>query len=64
DKKNHKTSVMDKYGATNPAEFFAVATETFFEKPDQLYKKHKELYNELQQYYKIDPKSWKRNSSE
>jgi Mlc titration factor MtfA (ptsG expression regulator) len=24
---------MDTYGATNPAEFFAVATETFFEEP-------------------------------
>jgi Mlc titration factor MtfA (ptsG expression regulator) len=32
-KKKHRRSVMNKYGATNPAEFFAVATETFFEKP-------------------------------
>jgi len=38
---------MNVYGATNPAEFFAVATETFFEKPVQLKKEHPELYEEL-----------------
>ena len=32
DKKGKKT-VLNKYGATNPAEFFAVSTEAFFEKP-------------------------------
>jgi hypothetical protein len=46
---------MDRYGATNPAEFFAVATETFFEKPQQLKKKHPELFDELKKFYKIDP---------
>jgi Mlc titration factor MtfA (ptsG expression regulator) len=51
-------TVMDEYGATNPAEFFAVATETFFEKPEQLYKKRPELYMELQQYYQLDPRQW------
>ncbi len=49
---------MDRYGATNPAEFFAVATETFFEKPRQLKAKHPELYEELQCYYKVDPVDW------
>ncbi len=53
-----KKSVMDKYGATNPAEFFAVATETFFEKPAQLKKKHPELYHELQGFYKVNPVEW------
>ncbi len=53
-----KKSVMDKYGATDPAEFFAVATETFFEKPAQLKKKHPELYHELQGFYKLDPIVW------
>ena len=53
----HKT-VMDEYGTTNPAEFFAVATETFFEKPHQLYKKRPELYAELSQYYQLDPRNW------
>src|SRR6476469_9707072 len=37
-----RKTVMDSYGATNPAEFFAVATETFFEKPHQLLKQHPE----------------------
>jgi hypothetical protein len=48
-------TVMDSYGATNPAEFFAVATETFFEKPQQLLKKHPALYELLQRYYQLDP---------
>lgn len=53
-----KKSVMNSYGATNEAEFFAVATETFFEKPKQLYKKHQELYETLKEYYKLDPLQW------
>jgi hypothetical protein len=53
-----KKSVMGDYGATNPAEFFAVATETFFEKPTQLKKKHPELYQELQGFYKVNPIEW------
>ena len=51
-------TVMDSYGATNPAEFFAVATETFFEKPHQLLKKHPALYKQLQRYYQLDPVKW------
>ncbi len=53
-----RISTMDRYGATNPAEFFAVATETFFEKPRQLSKKHPELYEELKEYYHLDPLAW------
>ena len=55
--RGHET-VMDQYGATNPAEFFAVATETFFEKPQQLYDIHPDLYDELERYYQIDPRGW------
>jgi Mlc titration factor MtfA (ptsG expression regulator) len=51
-------TVMNSYGATNPAEFFAVATETFFEKPQQLLKKHPALYEQLQRYYQLDPGQW------
>jgi hypothetical protein len=51
-------TVMDEYGATNPAEFFAVATETFFEKPEPMKRKHPELYNQLKRYYKLDPVEW------
>ena len=50
-----RTDVLDPYGATNPAEFFAVATECFFEKPVQLRRKHPELYEELKTYYRQDP---------
>ena len=57
-KKKHRRAVMNKYGATNPAEFFAVATETFFEKSKQMKKKHPELYDELKNYYKLDPVEW------
>jgi Mlc titration factor MtfA (ptsG expression regulator) len=42
-----KKTVLDAYGASNPAEFFAVATECFFEKPKQLLQKHPALYSEL-----------------
>jgi Mlc titration factor MtfA (ptsG expression regulator) len=51
-------SVLDHYGATNPAEFFAVATETFFEKPWQMAANHGPLYAELQKYYRVDPRDW------
>jgi Mlc titration factor MtfA (ptsG expression regulator) len=55
---NSHETVMDEYGTTNPAEFFAVATETFFEKPRQLHKRRPELYEELSQFYQIDPRNW------
>lgn len=51
-------TVMDPYGTVNPAEFFAVATEAFFEKPRQLYEHRPELFEELQQYYQLDPRNW------
>ena len=57
-KRNRKT-LIDYYGATNEAEFFAVVTEHFFEQPKQLQKKHPELYSELKDYFKQDPVSWK-----
>ena len=57
-KKRRGKTVMNKYGATNPAEFFAVATEAFFEKPKQMKKKHPDLYDEMKDYYKLDPLQW------
>jgi hypothetical protein len=53
-----KRTVLDRYGATNPAEFFAVATETFFEKPDSLQEAHAELYELLKGFYGLDPLAW------
>ncbi|MYN02056.1 hypothetical protein GTP41_08065 [Pseudoduganella sp. DS3] len=51
-------SVLDHYGATSPAEFFAVATETFFTRPWQLAERHAALYAELRQYFRVDPRDW------
>jgi Mlc titration factor MtfA (ptsG expression regulator) len=51
----HGDSVLDSYGAENSAEFFAVATEAFFEKPVQLREKHPELYAQLVLYFQQDP---------
>jgi Mlc titration factor MtfA (ptsG expression regulator) len=50
--------VLDPYGATNPAEFFAVATETFFELPHALAARHPDLYAEFQSYFRVDPRAW------
>ena len=58
DVKRGAKTVMNPYGATNPAEFFAVATETFFEKPQQMASRHLDLYNQLKRYYKLNPIEW------
>lgn len=50
--------VLDDYGATNQAEFFAVITESFFEKALLMKKKHPALYKMLKDYYKLDPSKW------
>ncbi len=50
-----RRSVLDEYGATDAAEFFAVATECFFEKPRELSRRHGELYRQLADYYRQDP---------
>ena len=49
--------VMRMYGATNEAEFFAVATESFFEKPQTMKEKTPDLYAEMQAFYGGDPAS-------
>jgi MtfA peptidase len=51
----HRPSDIDGYGATNPAEFFAVLTETFFEQGAKLKRKHPELYAVLADFYRQDP---------
>jgi Mlc titration factor MtfA (ptsG expression regulator) len=52
-------TVLDAYGATDPAEFFAVATECFFEKPKELKRKHPELYEELKDFFRQDPLAYR-----
>lgn len=48
-------SIISDYGATKPAEFFAVVTELFFERPADLRREHPDLYDEFRQYYRQDP---------
>lgn len=48
-------TLLDAYGATNAAEFFAVATECFFERPRPMLHLHPELYGVLRDYYRQDP---------
>jgi Mlc titration factor MtfA (ptsG expression regulator) len=50
-----RRSLLRQYGATNEAEFFAVATETFFERPALLRDKCPELYEELARFYRVEP---------
>lgn len=53
-----KKSLFDYYGATNPAEFFAVASEVFFEQSEQFQRDYSDLYKQLQMYYRVDPALW------
>lgn len=56
---HHRHTVIDEYGATSPPEFFAVAVETFFEKPRQLNRDSPELYAALKDYFRLDPLAWR-----
>jgi len=51
-------SLIDAYGATNPAEFFAVVSEAFFERPRELAAGHPALYAEFSRLYRVNPLSW------
>jgi Mlc titration factor MtfA (ptsG expression regulator) len=53
-----RETLLDPYAATEPAEFFAVATEAFFHQPRELRTQHARLYEQLQKYYRLDPASW------
>ena len=51
-------SLFSHYGATNPAEFFAVVSEVFFEQPREMAAMHPALYGELRIFYRFDPASF------
>jgi Mlc titration factor MtfA (ptsG expression regulator) len=55
DGSRQERQVLDDYGGLNEAEFFAVATESFFEKPRQMREKTPDLYEELKRFYGWDP---------
>lgn len=53
-----ESSLFSDYGATDPAEFFAVVSEVFFEQPQRMAAEHPALYEELGRFYRLDPLSW------
>jgi Mlc titration factor MtfA (ptsG expression regulator) len=59
-----KEYLFNEYGASDPAEFFAVATETFYKKPLEMKAEAPSLYNVLKEYYCVDPARWPQTKSE
>jgi MtfA peptidase len=51
-------TLLDPYAIEDAAEFFAVASETFFELPRELKSEHPELYATLAGFYRLDPALW------
>jgi Mlc titration factor MtfA (ptsG expression regulator) len=56
--REHAEPALDPYGASSPAEFFAVASEAFFERPGHLAAAFPELFSELSRFYRVNPLSW------
>jgi len=56
--KNGQPTIIDSYGTQNPVEFFAVVTEAFFLKSRLMAVYHSSLYEQLKQYYQLDPATW------
>lgn len=56
---HHHHGVIDHYGASNPAEFFAVVTESFFENSVALAQEHPALFAAFKEYYCVDPREWR-----
>jgi Mlc titration factor MtfA (ptsG expression regulator) len=54
-----RETLLDPYGATNPAEFFAVATECFFDSPRAMQREYAKLYELFRDYYRQDPAAWR-----
>lgn len=53
-----RRTLLNPYGAQNPAEFFAVATESFFEQGYRLKRNHPALYAQLKRFYQQNPANW------
>lgn len=51
-------TVLDPYGANDPAEFFAVTTECFFDAPRAMKAAYPGLYQLFVDYYRQDPAAW------
>ncbi|MBU2547399.1 MAG: zinc-dependent peptidase [Proteobacteria bacterium] len=55
DAEKGRKSFLNAYAATNEAEFFAVATEQFFDQPQLMMAHAPDLYRVLHEYYRQDP---------
>jgi Mlc titration factor MtfA (ptsG expression regulator) len=53
-----EAGLLNHYGAKDPAEFFAVVSEVFFEQPVDLAREYPALYQELRDYFCVDPATW------
>lgn len=51
-------TLIDPYGATDEAEFFAVVSELFFERPAMLSAQHPQLFEQFAAFYRVDPRHW------
>ena len=58
DRIRKRRSVLDEYGAEDVVEFFPVAVEAFFERPQPMRRRHPELYETLRDYFAQDPAAW------
>jgi Mlc titration factor MtfA (ptsG expression regulator) len=58
DVRRRRKTLLDPYAAEDPAEFFAVVTETFLEAPMAFQAVYPELYRLLRDFYKLDPVTW------
>ena len=54
----HGRSAFDDYGAHDPVEFLGVAVEAFFEIPQLVRRRHREVYEILSEYFRQDPAAW------
>jgi Mlc titration factor MtfA (ptsG expression regulator) len=50
-----RPTLLDCYGTKNRGEFFAVATEVFFQQPVRMLRREQEVYELFAQYYRQDP---------
>jgi Mlc titration factor MtfA (ptsG expression regulator) len=64
DARRGRPTLIDTYGTTNEAEFFAVTTECFFDAPRELRQAHPDLYALLSEYYGQNPAEWLDSSLE
>ncbi len=58
DTDNEAHTVLDAYGAEAPEEYFAVAVEVFFEKPVALKRDEPAVYEQLSEFFLLDPVGW------